>query len=404
MILGISIGMSTPYFSLYVLSQGGEPEVIGLVNALGALASVVTSPVAGYVADRFGRVKIIVVFSAFQGIVNLLYVVAWDWHLLALGSLLLGLLVLQIPALSAIVADSLPPRRRGIGFASASFVPGVLRTIAPLLGGYLIAQFGLNPTMRYMYFFVFLSLLAVALIRHKFLEETVQRNVDLPARKPILLIKDAYKDASETLKWMTVDLKLFGLIMAQSFFFNSLTGPFWVVYTTKIIGLDTFEWGMITSLTGVLSLVLTMPVGIMVDRYGEKRVILMGLVLSILPTFYFIYSQTFIEVLMVLLALRVSNALLGPSCRALMADLTPRERRGRITAAIGQGSLGTQTAKVAQGNPGFILALFSFAGFFVGGYIYDLNPAYPWFFLTISVATSLGLTMFLLKEPEKPEE
>ena len=107
---------------------------------------------------------------------------------------------------------------------------------------------------------------------------------------------------------------------------------------------------------------------------------------------------------MVFLAISVSNALLGPSCRALMADLAPRERRGRIISAIGQGSLGTRTAKVAQGNPGFILALFSFAGFFAGGYIYDLNPAYPWFFLTISVATSLGSTMLLLKEPEKPEE
>jgi len=52
-----SIDIIWPFLSLYVLDLGGSYETIGLIMALGNLASLIFYPLGGYIADYQGRIK-----------------------------------------------------------------------------------------------------------------------------------------------------------------------------------------------------------------------------------------------------------------------------------------------------------------------------------------------------------
>ena len=54
-----SIDIIWPFLSLYVLDLGWSYETIGLITALGNLASLIFYPLGGYIADYQGRIKLI---------------------------------------------------------------------------------------------------------------------------------------------------------------------------------------------------------------------------------------------------------------------------------------------------------------------------------------------------------
>jgi len=56
-----SMRMAMPYFSLFILALGGQPQEIGYVRTVRTLAAPIIFPIAGYLADQRGRVKLIAV-------------------------------------------------------------------------------------------------------------------------------------------------------------------------------------------------------------------------------------------------------------------------------------------------------------------------------------------------------
>ena len=62
----LSLFITFPYFSLYIQALGGSMVDIGLVNSLRPLAALFLYPIAGYLADKYSRVKTI----AISGYVN----------------------------------------------------------------------------------------------------------------------------------------------------------------------------------------------------------------------------------------------------------------------------------------------------------------------------------------------
>ncbi|MBD3205775.1 MFS transporter, partial [Candidatus Bathyarchaeota archaeon] len=110
--------MVLSYSSLFILAVGGNDAQIGLINSLRPLAGLLMFPIAGYLTDIRGRVKMIALAGYLSGMIMLLYVFAQSWEWIALGAVIQGFMVFQFPPTSAILADSLEPRNRGIGIAT----------------------------------------------------------------------------------------------------------------------------------------------------------------------------------------------------------------------------------------------------------------------------------------------
>jgi len=161
-----------PYASLYILALGGQAQDVGFVNAVTPFLGLFLFPIAGYIADYFGRVKIIVYSTFFNGLLILFIVFAPSWEVIAIVSVLRGFITLQFPAYSAMVADSLAPEDRGRGVGVMNVISGTLSIFAPLIAGLAVEAYGPNLGIRFLYAVMMAFYMLSALLQARFLKET----------------------------------------------------------------------------------------------------------------------------------------------------------------------------------------------------------------------------------------
>lgn len=392
-----------PYASLYILALGGDPTQIGFVNALKPLAGLLMFPVAGYLTDHVGRVKLIALGGYLSGAILLMYVLAPNWQIVALAGLLQGVMVLQFPPMSAIIADSLSPRDRGKGIATMNTIAGALAMFSPFLAGVILDAYGDESGMRVLYGVMMVAYLASAAINHRYLKETAassKNTVDWSALPQAF--KDAYGGVIAMFKKLPRSLRAQAVIIILGFTCNAIASSFWVVYAKEHIGLTATEWGSILLIETLLRTILLIPAGIAVDRSGRTRFILASLTLSLVTMPLFVLSSNLVHVFLIRVAIAVANAFFGPACMALMADTVPRDIRGRVMAAIGRGMVLLGPASGGTGGPGmgFLTTLPVMLGSIVGGYLYSYNPTFPWLFVSAATALSILLSVLFLRDPE----
>ncbi|MCD6480456.1 MFS transporter [Candidatus Bathyarchaeota archaeon] len=397
----LTLFVTFPFFSLYIRALGGSNRVIGLVNALRPLSYMFLYPLAGGIADAYGRVKAIILSGYFSIPIFLLYAIAPDWRILAAAVLIAGIRVIQFPASSAILADSMPREVRGRGYAIVTSLPSLVGILSPFIGGYLISLYGVERAMRLLYVLAAAASGLIATISLRFLKETLpprRRNID-----PKRLLIDSYRDFMEVIRGLPRGLKLYALILVLSTFSLGLSTPYWVVYAKDVIGLKPYEWGVILTMLSLVYSILTLPAGLVIDRYERRKIIALCLAVAVAPILAFPFSKGFYQTLLTMLPIAIVNAFLFPTAGALMADMTPREMRGRVMAALGRGMLIINYRGGGGGGPGmgFFLTIPSILGFLLGGLIYEVNPLYPWLILASTTLVNAVLALMLKGESEE---
>lgn len=398
--------MVFPYASLYILALGGEAAQIGFVNSLTYLAGLFMYPLAGYIADLVGRVKIIALAGFLSGVITLMYVFAPSWQIIALAGLLQGFIIFHFPASSAIIADSLPPKDRGKGIATMSSIAGALAIFSPYIAGTMISIYGVNTGMRYLYAALMVANLATATIALRFLKETSERSDEKLGFSDLSrTFRNAYGDIPAMLRRLPRSIKALAGVIVLGFMANAIAAPFWVVYALEHVGLSSVEWGLILLVEVALRNLMFIPAGVVVDRYGRTKLMLASLLLSLASIPLFILSKGFTDVLLIRSAIAISNAFFIPACSALMADMVPRDIRGRTMAALGRGTFMIGSAVGGGGGPGmgFIIAIPAMIASIAGGYIYEYNPEYPWLFVSTVTVSSIILSAIFIRDPKEAE-
>lgn len=395
-----------PYASLYILSLGGRPSEIGLVNSLSPLAGLLAFPIAGYLADHAGRVKLVAISGFFSALIFLLYAFAPSWEWLALGALIRGFLVISFPATSAIMADSLEPQDRGRGMAAMNTIAGVPAMFAPYIAGAFLDRVSVVVGMRYLYAVLMIAYMANAAINWRFLQETTGTCAngigfsDLPRS-----LKNAYSGIPSMLRRFSPTLRALAFVVILGFMANAIAGPFWVVYAVDHIGLSRSQWGLALLIETALRNVMNIPAGMIVDRFGRTRCMLGALVLSLVSLPLFILAQTFWAVVAIRSAAAVSTAFFVPACSALMADTVPRDIRGRVMAAIGRGSVMIGAASGGTGGPGlgYLVTIPLMIASFSAGYLYGHDPMLPWYCVFGLTLAAIFISIFHICDPQEAE-
>jgi MFS family permease len=355
-------------------------------------------PIAGALSDSYSRVRILVVVGALNAGLYLVYTLAPDWRFLAAASFINGLMVFTFPATSSILADSMDPDLRGRGYAVLSAIPSFIGILTPFAGAYLIDVLGLIPAMRVLYAITVAALTVITLLNWRFLEKTRAKEPsprsDLPR-----IAAGAYRRLWETVRWMPRNLKFYAVMLVLTFFFNSLTGPYWVLYAGDVQGISVLDWGSILTVSTLVQVVMTIPAGALIDRYDTVKITALAVGLSALPILAFPFLRGFWLVLMAFILISVANAFLIPAANALMVELVPRERRGMVMATLGRGVLLTNYRGGVGGGPGmgFVLTLPVVVGSLMSGYIYDAMPAALWLFLGTALVVNAIIAASLLK-------
>lgn len=374
-----SMRLAQPYRSPFIINVlGGSATIIGLMSSVSSIIRFIVFIPGGYIADKWGRKRIISIMTFFMAASYLFYVFAADWRWAFIASIVSAAAGIYMPALRAMTADSLKPEYRGIGFTLQSYMPSIPAIFSPTIGAILIQIYGFETGVRFAFTLQFISGMTAAMIRILFLKETL--TVKQPEETSIsMAIRDLFKTLKEVPKeiWCILIAAFIGRL-------GQTVGQYRILYYTQIKGLDVFSWGLILTISGAISIILGIIIGYMIDKYGRRRMSLTLSIAFILSTLLFINAYDFYTFLIAVSAITVTRSGISAGLRTLQADLTPRRLRGRINAV---GLMLSQLILIPIG--------------YIAGAGYEVNPITPF---TIDIAFATLTTILLLtiiKEPEK---
>jgi len=377
-------GIISTYVSLYFIRIGGDPITLGLMTSIASVIQCFMLFLGGFIADYYGRKRIMVLAAFYSVLFPLLYAIVQDWRVFVASTIIAAFGAASSPASHAIVADSIGPERRTTGIASLQVISSLPLMFAPLIGGWLIKIYGLFDGFRLACIYTAITALVSALIILFFLKETISDKV---GQKPKLLSNDLLKDFTKRFTQSPNSLKALLISYALIVFANGLVGQYFILYATKVIGLTELDWGIIVSLQFLLANILKIPGGWISDKFGKRKVMIISVLTCAPCTIIFVLSQSFLQTAIAALLLIVTGIYYAPAHEALQADLTPKAIRGRIT---GLWDIGNAIA-VALGAP-------------IGGFIFQtVNPAIPFYLFAATELVAALLIIGAVREPSEKE-
>jgi MFS family permease len=374
-----------PYRSLFILELGASKETLGALLMIETIGGMIFQLPGGILADRIGRKKVMLLSSIIGIGSPIIYILSTNWTHIAPALILSSTSSLARPAYNALIAESLPPEKRGSGFAAISFVQKIPNIFTGLIGGYIIDIYGVLSGVRIILIFSLIASSIGTFIYWRRLEETLTSDSSKPIQARRLTLQGISK--------MPRNILILTTVAALSAFGVRMIFGFSVIYAVEEIGLSKTEYGLISTVVSLVSLFLTMPGGLIADRIGKKTTVIISRIVGSLSTIGVPLSSSFWHLAFFNVAGSIGSGMGGtyfrvrggPVWEALVADMCPMGERARL-----MGLMGT------------IISLINIPATWVGGYLYDnSSPKMP--FITSFMMNTIGtlLLVFLLPSQSK---
>ena len=142
-LLGMGEKMAERFLPLYLIALGSSTLWPGFLNALDNLLSALYSFPGGWLADRLGVKRSLLLFNvlAMSGFVVVIAIPRWE-AVIAGSFLFLSWTAISLPATMSLVATSLPKEKRVMGVSVHSLVRRIPMALGPVCGGIFIDQWG----------------------------------------------------------------------------------------------------------------------------------------------------------------------------------------------------------------------------------------------------------------------
>lgn len=392
------------YYPDYVINQlGGSATILGIIMFAAMLALASVQFLGGYLADKYGRRVLISTLTFGVAFSFAFFAAAPSWQYVLIGSIVQNICLLYQPALFAMMADSVPPEKRGMGFSILNLIMSVSTTPGPIIALMLVATYGPNWGMRIAYVIVMALYVAAAIVRLK-LEESIKNPEKINIKAALRSYPKALKEGINVWKVVSRSIRSlffselimrFALAMTQVlllvYAFNVLQiggTPHPELYSSEVdpaLQLARIKWGYVMTALFISMIILSFPTGRLLDRIGRRKPLILSGLLTIPAILLFVYGNYLI--IFVAMPLMGFAMLLGFSAyQALFADLIPQAQRGKTTGSLN-----------------FFANIFTAVGAAIGGFLYDnASPQLPFLIAIILVIPSTIMLRFV-HEP-KPEE
>ena len=324
--------MANPFQSIYFCALGSDSLFIGYLLAISSAVTALMQLVGGYVANAWGRRKVIVIFSFLSAASAWAYIFIDHYQLLMLPVMLASIAGVYGPAFNAMLMDTMEPELRPRGIASYTLITSIPSVFSPYLGGLLIQRYGTLTGVRIAYFIGGLLGLVAVSYRAVTLKESFS-GANAEKRKPLLTFtSDFVKDIYHAMKDMNDDLRKILVYSITASIGTGMTVPYTSLYVIDVLGLQAQYYGLLTNVTGLVGLMLLLPAARIVEKVGLKKSAILASLSTPLNQLIFVRAKGMEDLVSWSVLGGASGALMGPSITSLQADFSTPEIRGRVFA------------------------------------------------------------------------
>jgi MFS family permease len=383
-LMDLASEMPAPNFQFYVQEVlGGSGLALGLIGLAGFLGMAAVAFPGGYLADKYGRRWLITTMTFGLALSFLFFAFAPTWQFILLGITISSLCLIYQPALFAMVQDSLPPERRGIGSSIIQLIHSTFNTPGPIIAGFLLLQFGLEWSMRIIYLIVTACYLAAAVWRLR-LKESMKNTEPIRFSYFISSYPRAIRDSFSM--WKTLPRSMFWLVISQilAMFGLSIFNVINAIYARDVLGIPQEQWWLVFIPLTITMIAASIPIGKAIDKFGRRIPLIMGVMVFDAGLALFLKGDLFIvATAMVLFGL--GQLLFLAAITALSADLVSQEYRGKVNGFIN-----------------FMSYVFMGFGMLLGNYLYiAFVPQLPFYTAMAITIPVFIILLFLVREPAK---
>jgi len=361
-----SLGLTQQYQSVYIAELGATPLEVGYATSVGGIASTLITLPTGWLADRYGIRRILLVALPIMALGYSVFGSAQGWQVTMVALFLTSLSWdMAMTICPMICGNSLASAERATGMQLCDTMSALPRVIAPVIAAFIISSFGGISVegIRPLYWLEVAGLLAAALLVYRWFRDPVEHVV---ARRSVLGdMGRVFREGTAVRRWILYQMVSM-LTMYMAFYVP--------LYARTVKGADQYTLGAMDTAYYAVIVLFAIPSGVLADRIGKKRLIMM-----ITP----IYSAA-----MLLLVAADSSPLLilagfmsgfsfvaGVTQGAINVELVPRDILGSWLGLNG----------LFRGLVGMVSPL-------LGGVLWSsLGPEYVFYFLAATQVLKLGI-------------
>ncbi len=320
-----------PYPFLPEISRQLSVPLDSVQNVMAVNAGVgVGSPLLGPIGERYGRKRVMMGTLVLMAFTSVLGALAPQFALFAGVMIAFGVVKMVFdPAISAYIADRVPYERRGtaIGVTELSWAGSLL--VAAPLAGFLLGASGLQSVFLML---VVASLLALGAV-YRYLPADHPSGGDIPRSITPAATWRALRSDPVAFRALAYALLL---VTANEIFFINYSA-----YMEATFGLALTALGTVTIVVAVAEVCGEFAVIGLADRFGKRRVALIGVGLSslgyiILPLFSFSLPLTLVIVFIIFLMLESAIVASLP----MFTEILPNARAIMMSSYVGAESFG----------------------------------------------------------------
>ena len=250
----------------YLEILGAGVFAIGLFDALQTFLGAIYAYPGGWITDRLGDRKSLLIFNAIS-LAGYVLVLVWQhWLALVAGAFLfLAWSALSLPATFTVVANSLSASRHTMGIGVQSMVRRIPMMLGPLAGGWLVDRFGWRVGIQFALLGCIGLSLATALFQW-FLADASPAAGSRPA-SPSVSFVDVVKSFSPALRELLVS----DILIRFCERIPSVWIVLWVVDHARLSARQ-FSW--LITIEMVTAMLCYIPVAHLADKYGRHPFVL----------------------------------------------------------------------------------------------------------------------------------
>lgn len=370
-----SISLTQQYQSVYIKGLGASPFLLGILNSVGGLAAASVAIPTGWLADRHGIKRILLIGTLLLALGALIFALAPSWLAIAPALLIVTLALRVVMTVCPMVCGScLRNEERATGMQFCDTLSAVPRLFSPMIGAVLVTMFGGMGVegIRPLYYFQVMGFCSALVLTLREFSDPTPRETPKHTSNLVEGLRELAARGTMIKRWI-----MYISLSTIPMFVNPVYQP---LFATIVKEADQFVLGGLAAASMVLPLLLSVPIGRLADTIGRKKVIYMTTPIHCFSLLLLVYAPDS-TALLASGVLQGFYMLAAVTQGAMTVELVPPSLQGRWF-----GILGVFRGVTSVLAPAISAVIWSTVG-----------PAYVFFFM---ILTELMKLFILATMPE----